>query len=91
MLKASSTLRRLSFAIAAAPALWVVACASPTAGVTADSTATASTSDDAQALTVAQESFAANKTEIDACFTAFEACKTAGVEYVELPIAFDAG
>ena len=69
-----STLRRASFLFAAAPVVFVFACNGETA---TDSTVTAVTADEAQALKGAQESYASNKTEIDACVATFEACKSA--------------
>jgi len=69
-----STFRRASFLFAAAPVVFVFACNGDT---TTDSTVTAVTADEAQALRGAQESYASNKTEIDACVATFEACKSA--------------
>lgn len=70
----SSALRGVAFVLALAPAAFVVAC---TGDAVTDSTVTAVSADEAQALVGAQESFTAQKAEISACIATFETCKAA--------------
>lgn len=71
-----SQIRRVRFLVVASP-LFLVAVACGDSTTTTDSSTIAVTSDEAQALAGAQDSYASQKAEIDACFTTFDTCKAA--------------
>lgn len=71
-----SQIRRVRFLVVASP-LFLVAVACGDSTTTTDSSTIAVTSDEAQALAGAQDSYASQKAEIDACFATFDTCKAA--------------
>lgn len=85
-----SQIRRVRFLVVASP-LFLVAVACGDSTTTTDSSTIAVTSDEAQALAGAQDSYASQKAEIDACFATFDTCKAAdGADAAACKTALDA-